>query len=102
MERQPFLESIRQFQHDVGHDNAILDPCNSDPICRASGEMKTKPHPRASVKASTGNVGIQPMSWHAVSEHPLTDEITRKDRTLFCNVPARQCITESQMSGIFM
>ena len=24
IESQPFLESIRQFQHDVGHDNAIL------------------------------------------------------------------------------
>ena len=24
IESQPFLEAIRQFQHEVGHDNAIL------------------------------------------------------------------------------
>ena len=49
IESQPFLESIRQFQHDVGHDNAILIHVTLIPYLRASGEMKTKPT-QASVK----------------------------------------------------
>ena len=37
IESQPFLESIRQFQHDVGHDNAILDSCNTDSLSESLG-----------------------------------------------------------------
>ena len=42
IESQPFLESIRQFQHDVGHDNAILVHVTLIPYLKASEEMKTK------------------------------------------------------------
>ena len=49
IESQPFLESIRQFQHDVGHENAILIHVTLIPYLKASGEMKTKPT-QASVK----------------------------------------------------
>ncbi len=32
IESQPFLESIRQFQHDVGHEKCNPYPCNPDSI----------------------------------------------------------------------
>ena len=45
IESQPFLEAIRQFQHDVGHENAILIHVTLIPYLKASGEMKTKTNP---------------------------------------------------------
>ena len=85
IESQPFLESIRQFQHDVGHENAILIHVTLIPYLRASGEMKTKPTP-ASVKELQG-MGIQPDVIVCRSELPLDNGI--KDKiALFCNVPS--------------
>ena len=84
IESQPFLEAIRQFQHDVGHDNAILIHVTLIPYLRASGEMKTKPT-QASVKELQG-MGLQPDILVCRSEHPIGQDI--KDKiALFCNVP---------------
>lgn len=84
MESQPFLESIRQFQHEIGHENAILIHVTLIPYITASGEMKTKPT-QASVKELQG-MGIQPDIIVCRSEHPLDQGI--KDKiALFCNVP---------------
>lgn len=84
IESQPFLESIRQFQHEVGHENAILIHVTLIPYLKASGEMKTKPT-QASVKELQG-MGIWPDLLVCRSELPLTQEI--KDKiALFCNVP---------------
>ncbi len=85
IESQPFLESIRQFQHDVGHENAILIHVTLIPYLRASGEMKTKPT-QVSVKELQG-MGIQPDVIVCRSELPLDNGI--KDKiALFCNVPS--------------
>ena len=84
MESQPFLESIRQFQHEIGHENAILIHVTLIPYISASGELKTKPT-QASVKELQG-MGIQPDIIVCRSEHPLDQGI--KDKiALFCNVP---------------
>lgn len=84
IESQPFLESIRQFQHEVGHDNAILIHVTLIPYLHASQELKTKPT-QASVKDLQG-MGIQPDIIVCRSEHPLDQGI--KDKiALFCNVP---------------
>ena len=84
IESQPFLESIRQFQHEVGRENAILIHVTLIPYLRASQEMKTKPT-QASVKELQG-MGIQPDIIVCRSEHPLDQGI--KDKiALFCNVP---------------
>ena len=53
IESQPFLEAIRQFQHEVGHENAILCHVTLIPYLRASQELKTKPT-QASVKELQG------------------------------------------------
>ncbi len=84
IESQPFLESIRQFQHEVGHENAILIHVTLIPYISASGELKTKPT-QASVKELQG-MGILPDIIVCRSEHPLDQGI--KDKiALFCNVP---------------
>lgn len=84
IESQPFLESIRQFQHEVGHENAILIHVTLIPYLKASQEMKTKPT-QASVKELQG-MGLWPDILVCRSEYPLDQGI--KDKiALFCNVP---------------
>lgn len=83
IESQSFLESIRQFQHKVGFDNAILIHVTLIPYLKASGELKTKPT-QASVKELQG-MGIQPDIIVCRSEQPLNSAV--KDKiALFCNV----------------
>ncbi|MGN0342442.1 MAG: CTP synthase [Roseburia sp.] len=84
IESQPFLESIRQFQHEVGHENAILIHVTLIPYLKASGELKTKPT-QASVKELQG-MGIQPDIIVCRSEQPL-DQGLKDKIALFCNVP---------------
>ena len=84
IESQPFLESIRQFQHEVGPGNAILIHVTLIPYLKASGELKTKPT-QASVKDLQG-MGIRPDIIVCRSEHPIDDQIRGKI-ALFCNVP---------------
>ena len=84
IESQPFLEAIRQFQHEVGKDNAMLIHVTLIPYLSASGELKTKPT-QASVKELQG-MGIQPDIIMCRTEHPLDSSIRNKI-SLFCNVP---------------
>ncbi len=84
IESQPFLEAIRQFQHEAGHENAILIHVTLIPYLRASQEMKTKPT-QASVKELQG-MGIWPDIIVCRSEYPL-DETIKDKISLFCNVP---------------
>lgn len=84
IESQPFLEAIRQFQQEVGHENAILCHVTLIPYLKASGELKTKPT-QQSVKELQG-MGIQPDIIVCRSEQEL-DQGIRDKIALFCNVP---------------
>ena len=84
IESQPVLEAIRQFQHEGGHDNALLIHVTLIPYLKASGELKTKPT-QASVKELQG-MGIQPDIIVCRSEHEL-DQSLKDKIALFCNVP---------------
>lgn len=89
IESQPFLESIRQFQHQVGRENCMLIHVTLIPYLKSSGEMKTKPT-QNTVKDLQA-LGIQPDVIVCRSELPLNDEI--KDKiSLFCNVPKQNVI----------
>jgi CTP synthase len=89
IESQPFIEAIRQFQHEVGHENCILIHVTLIPYLKASGELKTKPT-QASVKDLQG-MGIQPDVLVCRSDYPLDDGIKRKIAQ-FCNVDTRHVI----------
>ena len=84
IESQPFLEAIRQFQHDVGPGNSCIIHVTLIPYLKASQELKTKPT-QASVKDLQG-MGIQPDILVCRSELPL-DEGIRNKIAQFCNVP---------------
>ena len=98
IESQPFLEAIRQFQHDIGHENAILIHVTLIPYLKASGEMKTKPT-QASVKELQG-MGIWPDIIVCRSEHPLDKGI--KDKiALFCNVPSSHVLQNLDVDYLY-
>ena len=98
IESQPFLEAIRQFQHDVGRENAILIHVTLIPYLKASGEMKTKPT-QASVKELQG-MGIQPNIIVCRTELPLENGI--KDKiALFCNVPASHVLQNLDVETLY-
>lgn len=98
IESQPFLESIRQFQHEVGLENAILIHVTLIPYLRASGEMKTKPT-QASVKELQG-MGIQPNIIVCRSEYPL-DENLKDKIALFCNVPGNHVLQNLDVEYLY-
>ncbi len=98
IESQPFLEAIRQFQHDVGKENAVLIHVTLIPYLRASGELKTKPT-QASVKELQG-MGLQPDILVCRSEYPLPEEL--KDKiALFCNVPANHVLQNLDVEYLY-
>lgn len=98
IESQPFLESIRQFQHEIGHENAILVHVTLIPYIKASGELKTKPT-QASVKELQG-MGIQPDIIVCRSEHPL-DQKLRDKIALFCNVPNNRVLQNLDVTYLY-
>lgn len=98
IESQPFLESIRQFQHEVGRENAILIHVTLIPYLNASQELKTKPT-QASVKDLQG-MGLQPDIIVCRSEHPLGQDI--KDKiALFCNVPSNRVLQNLDVQYLY-
>lgn len=98
IESQPFLESIRQFRHEAGHDNAILIHVTLIPYLRASQELKTKPT-QASVKELQG-MGIQPDIIVCRSEIPVSQDI--KDKiALFCNVPVAHVLQNLDVEYLY-
>ena len=98
IESQPFLEAIRQFQHDIGHENAILIHVTLIPYLKASGEMKTKPT-QASVKELQG-MGIWPDIIVCRSEHPL-DKAIKDKIALFCNVPSSNVLQNLDVEYLY-
>ena len=98
IESQPFLEAIRQFQHDVGRENAILIHVTLIPYIKASGELKTKPT-QASVKDLQG-MGIWPDIIVCRSEYPLDQQL--KDKiALFCNVPSAHVLQNLDVEYLY-
>ncbi|MBR4314714.1 MAG: CTP synthase [Lachnospiraceae bacterium] len=83
IESQPFIETIRQFKHELGNENVILVHVVLIPYIKASEELKTKPT-QQSVKTLQG-MGIQPDILVCRSEHPVDASVISKI-SLFCNL----------------
>ena len=98
IESQPFLEAIRQFQHDVGRENAILIHVTLIPYLKKSGEMKTKPT-QASVKELQG-MGLNADIIVCRSEYELDQQL--KDKIgLFCNVPSSHVVQNLDVDYLY-
>jgi len=84
IEGLPFLEAIRQFILQVGHENAILLHVTLVPFIKAAGELKTKPTQQSVAKLR--EIGLQPQVLICRTEKPLELEV-REKLSLYCNVP---------------
>ncbi len=98
IESQPFLEAIRQFQHEVGHENAMLILVSLIPYLRCSQEIKTKPT-QSAVKTMQG-MGLQPDVIVCRSELEL-DQETKDKIALFCNVPASHVLNNLDLEHLY-
>ena len=98
IESQPFLEAIRQFQHEVGHENAMLILVSLIPYLRVSQEIKTKPT-QSAVKTMQG-MGLQPDVIVCRSEVSL-DQDTKDKIALFCNVPSNHVLQNLDLEYLY-
>ena len=91
IESQPFLEAIRQFSLDVGHENCLYIHLTLVPYLKAAAELKTKP-----TQHSVGQlrqIGVQPDILVCRTERSLSRD-DRAKIALFCNVPIEAVIEE--------
>ncbi len=98
IESQPFLEAFRQFQAEVGRENAIMIEVTLIPYLKASGEMKTKPT-QMSVKALQ-SMGIWPDILVCRSDYPM-DEHMKEKIALFCNVKKEHVLQNLDAKSLY-
>jgi CTP synthase len=98
IESQPFLEAIRQFQQEVGRENAVLMLVSLLPYLRCSREVKTKPTQMA-VK-SMQSMGLQPDIIICRSEMEIEPQI-REKLALFCNVPSSHVLQNLDVDYLY-
>lgn len=98
IESQPFLEAFRQFQAEVGRENAIMIQVTLIPYLKASGEMKTKPT-QMSVKALQ-SMGIWPDILVCRSDYPVDDNMKEKI-ALFCNVKKEHVLQNLDAKSLY-
>ncbi len=98
IESQPFLEAFRQFQAEVGRENAIMIQVTLIPYLKASGEMKTKPT-QMSVKALQ-SMGIWPDILVCRSDYPVDDHM-REKIALFCNVSKNHVLQNLDAKSLY-
>ena len=91
IEGLPFLEAMRQFALEVGHQEVLFLHCTLLPYLKAAGELKTKPSQQSVAKLR--EIGIQPDILVCRTEEPMTNEMRQK-LSLFCNVPVKAVIEE--------
>jgi CTP synthase len=98
IESLPFLEAIRQFGNEVGHENALYIHVTLMPYIKAAGELKTKPT-QHSVKELL-SVGIQPSILLVRADREIPDDERRKI-ALFCNLKKECVIPAIDVASIY-
>jgi CTP synthase len=91
IEGLPFLEAIRQFKKDVGHDNVLYVHVTLIASVGPWSELKTKPTQHSVINLR--EIGIQPDILVCRSKVPLSDEM-RDKISLFCDVD-REAVIQS-------
>ncbi|MFM2212279.1 MAG: hypothetical protein RL639_1473, partial [Verrucomicrobiota bacterium] len=86
----PFLEALRQFQHDAGRENVAFLHCTLVPFIKAAGELKTKPSQQSVAKLR--EIGIQPDLLVCRTDRPIGED-NRQKLSLYCNV-GLDCVFE--------
>ena len=98
IESTPFLEAIRQFGNEVGHENSLFIHLTLLPYIPSAGELKTKPT-QHSVKELL-SVGIQPTILLCRADRPIPEGERRKIG-LFCNIRQERVIAALDVDTIY-
>ncbi|NLT71555.1 MAG: CTP synthase [Verrucomicrobiaceae bacterium] len=96
IEGLPFLEALRQFKDEVGHENVAFMHATLIPYIKAAEELKTKPTQQSVAKLR--EIGITPDVILCRSEYPLDNEIRRKI-SMFCNIRPEAVIPFLDIQG---
>lgn len=98
IESQPFLESIRQFAHDVGHENVLFIHLVLLPYIDAAGELKSKPA-QHSVK-ELRSIGLFPHIIICRTDRDIEKGVLDKI-SMFCNVPKEHVFKSIDLNSIY-
>lgn len=98
IEGLPFLEAIRQFKKDVGHDNVLYIHVTLIPYVGPWGEVKTKPTQHSVIKLR--EIGIQPDALICRTRLPISQEMKSKI-SLFCDVDVEAVIEAADAETIY-
>jgi CTP synthase len=98
IESLPFMEAIRQFRTDRGHENVLYIHLTLVPYIPTAGELKTKPT-QHSVK-ELREIGIQPDILLCRCDRELPRDMKAKI-ALFCNVREDSVITARDVENIY-
>ena len=98
IEGQPFLEAIRQFQHEVGHENAILIHVTLIPLSESIRRNEDQTNPGFCQRAAGyGNpAGYYCMPYRASAGKGIKDKIA-----LFCNVPKEHVLQNLDVEYLY-
>ncbi|MEC8826684.1 MAG: CTP synthase [Verrucomicrobiota bacterium] len=96
IEGLPFLEALRQFKDEVGHENVAFMHATLIPYIKAAEELKTKPTQQSVAKLR--EIGIAPDVIVCRAEHPIDNEIKRK-LSMFCNIKPEAVVPFVDIQG---
>ncbi len=98
IEGEPYLEAIRQFHNEEGHDNVMFIHLTLLPYLKATDELKTKPT-QSSVR-ELHRRGIQPDMILARADTPIHKDLIEKI-ALFCDVKKEAVIPAPTVKSIY-
>lgn len=98
IESLPYVEAVRQFRYEHGHENCLVIHLTLIPYLSAAGELKTKPT-QHSVK-TLQSLGIQPDILVCRTEYQLGEDQKRKI-ALFCNIDNKSVIESLDAKSIY-
>ncbi len=98
IEGLPFLEAIRQFRKDVGHENVMYIHVTLIPSVGPWGEVKTKPTQHSVIKLR--EIGIQPDVLICRTRQPISTEMRNKI-SLFCDVEPEAVVEAQDVDTIY-
>ncbi|MBC2600944.1 CTP synthase [Puniceicoccus vermicola] len=96
IEGLPFLEAMRQFSLEIGHENRLFIHVTLLPYLKAAGELKSKPSQMSVAKLR--EIGIQPDILICRTEEAIPGELRQK-LSLFCNVPQSAVVEEQDVES---
>jgi CTP synthase len=99
IESLPFLEAIRQFRREVGHENVLYLHVTLVPFIPAAGELKTKPTQHSVNELR--RIGIHPDIVVCRSTEPISDDL-RDKIALFADVDKRAVVAAPDVPDVYL